>query len=49
MTDQEAFDKYEEMKKVFGDELRDPESEPKQFAHQVMLFKRFHEGGNKND
>jgi hypothetical protein len=48
ITDQEAFDKYEAMRKEFGDKLCDPDTEPKQFAYQVMLFKRFHDTHKDN-
>jgi len=42
MTDEEllkVYEIYERMKKMFGDNLPDPEHYPKQFSYYVMLYK----------
>ena len=38
MTEQEALKIYEEMEKLFGDKLPDPEHCPREFAYFVKLY-----------
>ena len=42
MTDQEALDMYEEIKKVYGDALPHPDHHPIMFAYYVKLYKYYH-------
>ena len=42
MTDQEALDMYEEMKKVYGNALPHPDHQPILFAYYVKLYKYYH-------
>ena len=42
MTDSEVLELYEEMKKIYGENLPDPEHEPRQFAYFVKLYKYYH-------
>lgn len=39
MTDSEVLKMYEEMVKMFGDKLPDPDHYPKTFAYFVTLYK----------
>lgn len=41
MTDQEALDFYEELRKHYGDKLANFEHYPRMFAHQVKLYKYY--------
>lgn len=42
MTDEEVLKIYEEMLKIFGDDLPNPEQEPIRFAHFVKVYKHYH-------
>lgn len=41
MTEEEILKMYDEMLKMFGDKLPDPEHYPIQFAYYVRLYKHF--------
>ncbi len=38
MTEQEASDIYNELAKMFGDKLPDPEHSPKEFEYFIKLY-----------
>lgn len=41
MTDEQAWQFYEELQQMFGDKLANPEHYPLTFAYQVKLFKYY--------
>lgn len=45
MTDQEALKIYEEMVKLFGNNLPDPDQCPREFAYYVTLYKHCKKNG----
>jgi hypothetical protein len=45
MTDKEALDLYDEIKKMFGEALPDPDHYPKQFAYFVSLYRHSKKNG----
>jgi len=43
VTDQQALDIYEDMKKIYGDALPHPDNHPILFAYYVKLYKYYHQ------
>lgn len=48
MTNEEAIKFYEELKEWYGEDLANFEHHPKQFAHQVTLYKYYKERKNED-
>ena len=46
MTDQQIEEAYNEMIKMWGDKLPNPEQEPIRFAYYVRMYKYFKEKNN---
>ena len=42
MSDQEVLAMYEDMKRIYGENLPNPDQEPIRFAYYVRLYKQFH-------
>lgn len=47
MTDQQIEEAYNEMVKMWGDKLPNPEQEPIRFAYYVRMYKYFKEKNNE--
>ena len=47
MTDQQIEEAYNEMIKMWGDKLPNPEQEPIRFAYYVRMYKYFKEKNNE--
>lgn len=45
MTDEEALKIYEEMMKMFGDKIPDPDHSPREFAFFVKLYQHCKKNG----
>lgn len=46
MSDEEVLKMYDEMVKIYGDRLPDPERQPREFAYFVKLYKYYHVKSN---
>lgn len=42
MTDEQIMEHFENLKKIYGDKLPDPEHQPVLFAYYVKLYKYYH-------
>jgi hypothetical protein len=42
MTDKQIMEHYENLKRIFGDGLPDPDHQPILFAYYVKLYKTYH-------
>jgi len=42
MTDQEILYHLNRMIEIYGDDLPNPEQEPKRFAYYVKLYRKYH-------
>ena len=42
MSDQEALAIYEDMKRIYGEKLPDPDHEPIRFQYYYRLYKKYH-------
>jgi hypothetical protein len=43
MSDNEALEMYEEMKRIYGDALPHPDNHPILFAYYVKMYKYYHQ------
>jgi hypothetical protein len=42
MSDEEALAIYEDMKRIYGQNLPDPDHEPIRFRYYYTLYKKYH-------
>jgi hypothetical protein len=42
MTDEQALEIYENMKRIYGENLPDPDHEPIRFKYYYTLYKKYH-------
>jgi hypothetical protein len=42
MTDKQIMEHFENMKRIYGDALPDPEHNPVLFAYYVKMYKTYH-------
>ena len=42
MTDEQALEIYEDMKRIYGQNLPDPDHEPIRFKYYYTLYKKYH-------
>lgn len=42
MTDEQALSIYEDMKRIYGQNLPDPDHEPIRFKYYYTLYKKYH-------
>ena len=42
MSDEEALAIYEDMKRIYGQNLPDPDHEPIRFKYYYTLYKKYH-------
>lgn len=43
MTDEQAMDIYEDMRRIYGDALPNPDHSPILFAYYVKLYRYYHQ------